>query len=334
MQKTTPAICFIGSGTMARRHSATLKKLYPHINLFYADIDPEQSRRMNDDLKGKGSYASCEEALQSGDFQIAFITTPHAWHAELAVMAAKNGKDIIIEKPVARNGKELNSILKAVTKYGVRCAVSENYFFKPFLKPLKKYISAGLIGDVLFVELNKVNRDSIQGWRTDPVLMGGGALLEGGVHWVNLLVSLVGADPVDVIAFKPEVSYETNIPVEDSLMVTARFSNGVTGKLLHSWRIPNSLKGMAHSKIYGTEGVITFESNGLFISVSGKKRRLCVPNPLDFLGFKAMHRSFIQNYMDGKPWEPSLERITMEFGLVEAAYRSLKTKKLESIKTV
>jgi len=331
MQKNLPGVCFFGCGEIAARHAKILKKIYPEIKISFASRDKDKSESYRSKFKGSMSFGSYIDALESSDLDIAFITTPHAYHSEIAVLAADNNKHLIIEKPITRNRSELDSIVKAVKKNSVRCTVAENYMYKPFLKNIREYISSGIIGDVLFIELNKTNRDSISGWRTDPELMGGGALLEGGIHWVNLLVSLAGSVPSEVIALKPDIVYDTNVPFEDSISVNVKFENGVAAKLLHSWRIPNPLKGMAHSKIYGTEGVITFESNGLYVSARGKKRKFSVTNPLDFLGFNSMHKTLISNYIDNKPWEPSLERITYELDLVEAAYRSLKTKRLEKI---
>ncbi|MCP4138057.1 MAG: Gfo/Idh/MocA family oxidoreductase [bacterium] len=331
MTRELPKICFFGCGDIAGRHAKILKGLYSKIELSFASRDQQKSDEYRQKYKGVNSFGSYAEAAASDTYDIAFITTPHAYHWEIAVEAANNKKDIIIEKPITRNSTELKKILTAVGKNGVRCTVAENYMYKPFIRKVRDYISRGHIGDPLFIEVNKTNRDTTTGWRTDAELMGGGALLEGGVHWVNLLVSLAGSDPEGVIAFKPAVEYDTTVPFEDTLTMQVQFSNGSWGKLLHSWRIPNSLKGIGKSKIYGTEGVISFESNGLFVSCKGKKRGFYITNLFDFLGFKAMHRSLVENYIADKPWDFTTERIAMELKLIESAYKSLKTKKIEKI---
>jgi predicted dehydrogenase len=71
-----------------------------------------------------------EHIFDSEKVDIVFITTPHAFHEEIAVAAAKAGKHIIIEKPIARNLHEIKRIATAVSKYKVRCTVAENYMFK------------------------------------------------------------------------------------------------------------------------------------------------------------------------------------------------------------
>ncbi len=331
MKNKLPGICFIGCGRIAAMHAGILRKLYPLIELSFASRDASRSAQYAEKFKGINSFGNYEQALASGTFDIAFITTPTAFHTEIACLAANNGKDIIIEKPVARNLKELKIIEDAVKKYKVRCVVAENYYYKPIIKKIRDVIEKGYIGDLLLIEVNKTNRDKITGWREDMEMMGGGALLEGGVHWLNFLTSLAGSSPTEVIALKPEINYITNIPFEDSILVAIRYENGLIAKLLHSWRIINPLKGISLSKIYGTEGIITFESNGLFFALHGKKKRLKFSNPFDFLGFRAMHRSFIENYINDTPWQPSLDRIKKELTIVEMAYKSLKSKKIESL---
>ena len=333
MKRELPGICFIGCGKIVEKHSKILKTLFPEIKLSFASRDSSKAAEYKMKFKGLRSFGSYEEALISDSYNIAFITTPHAFHSGLAVLAADNKKDIIIEKPAARNIGELQKIIKAVQKNNVRCAVAENYYYKPAVKIISNHINNGMIGSPLFIELNKTNSDPVSGWRTDAEMMGGGALLEGGVHWINALVSIAGADPVEVIALTPDVKYETNIPFEDSILLCVKFANGVVGKLLHSWKIPNPLKGIGISKVYGTDGIITFESNGLYVSLRGKKNKISFINPLYFLGFKAMHKEFIEAYMHGIEWRPSLSRIETELKLIEAAYKSLKTNRFEIVKS-
>lgn len=331
MTSQLPRICFWGCGEMAVRHTRTLRGLFPKIQLLYASRDLAKARRLASKFNGAGAFGGYAEAAGSDMFDISFLTTPHALHSELAILSAEHRKDLIIEKPVTRTLEELTAIQKAVSENGVRCTVAENYFFKPIIKTIRAFIDDGLVGEVLFLELSKTNRENKSGWRTDGVMMGGGALLEGGVHWLNALTSLAGGTPTEVIAAKPGAEYATQVPLEDSLLLVVKFSNGVVARLLHSWRIPNRFFGMGLSKIYGTEGVITLESNGLFCSVYGKRKKKKVINPREFLGFKAMHRSFIADWVSGRTWEPTLERIREDMKVVWAAYRSLETNRFEKI---
>jgi len=331
--KPVPAICFLGCGTMAERHARNLKKMYPSMKISFASRDISRAQEYVQRLKGHRAYGSYEEPLSDPGIDIVFIVTPHAYHSELAVAAANAKKDIIVEKPVTRTMEELAAIVKAVGKNNVRFTVAENYHYKPAMRQIREFIDQGYIGKPLVVELTKINHDRVSGWRTDPDMMGGGALLEGGVHWINALRTLAGHPCERVMAAMPVEDYDMSAPFEDTIMVVGQYGP-VVGRLLHSWRIPNRLKGVSISKIYGTEGVITFESNGLFALLNGKKKRIRFFNPFSFLGFKSMLLSLVEDYRSGRPWEPSLERIQEEFATIHGAYRSLETHAMENIKSV
>jgi predicted dehydrogenase len=331
MESQLPRICFFGCGEIAARHARTLKKLFPKIPLFFASRESSKAQDMAAKLGGSGAFGEYAQAAQSDAFDISFLATPHAYHAELAVFSANHGKDLIIEKPATRTSDEFSAIQRAVEENGVRCTVAENYYFKPVIRAIRCYIEEGMIGTVLFLELTKTDRQEKTGWRTDETLMGGGALLEGGVHWLNALTSMSGGHPKEVIAAKPEIEYSSNIPFEDSLLLVAKYSNGVVGRLLHSWRIPNRFFGMGLSKIFGTDGVITFESNGLWCSLYGKKKKKRLMDPREFLGFRPMHRAFVRDWIEGRPWEPSMDRIGEDLRMVWAAYRSLESDRFERV---
>src|SRR5260370_1743081 len=168
-------------------------------------------------------------------------------------MAARHGKAGWREKPVTRTFGELAAIETAVRQTGVVAMVAENYHFKPVVGVLRAHLEAGDIGQPLFVELNRGARRRVSGWRADGELMGGGALLEGGVHWVNYLCRL-GGTVREVCAARPEVDRPLVAPFEDGLELLVRFQGGAVGKLLHAWSVTNRLAGLGLSKIYGTEG--------------------------------------------------------------------------------
>ena len=330
MIKKLPHICFIGCGWIAANHAKILRSLYPKINLSFASEYIKDAQKYCKKYKGVSAFSTYEEAVNSKDIDIIFITTPHAYHSEIAIAAANAGKDIIIEKPVTRSTAELKKVLSAVKKNKVRCTVAENYMYKPIIKKILKVINDGLIGKVLMIKVNRTHKNDVTGWRTDKVLMGGGAMLEGGVHWINFLNTLAQSQPNEVLAVKPNIQYSTNVPFEDTLSLNVKYQNGICADLLYSWSIPNPFKGLSYSKIYGTEGIINFESNGLYFSVYGKKCKKFF-NFSDFLGFKAMNKAFVEDYINDRPWLPNMDRIAMELQMVEKAYLSIKSKKFETI---
>lgn len=324
-------LCIVGCGSVARLHSRVARTLRSRVTLSYASRSLTKAREYNKKFGGDGAFGSYEEACQSPRVDAVFLCTPHALHVEHVGLAARGQKAVLIEKPVARTLAELSQIETAVAEAGVSAMVAENYFFKPLVRVLRDHIRRGDIGSPLFVELNRANRSQVTGWRADAEMMGGGALLEGGVHWVNLLLE-IGGDVDQVIAAKPTKPYDMVAPFEDSLELIVKFADGAVGKMLHSWNLTNRIAGLGMSKILGTDGNIHFESNGIFAAVLGKRKRLRFPGFLDIMGYRAMLRHFLDCVREQQQPAMSLAVARRDMEVIDAAYRSLDTSRFESVK--
>jgi len=110
--------------------------------------------------------------------------------------------------------------------------------------------------------------------------------------------------------------------VERSMMVGFEYAEGAVGMLSYSWEIPATAKGLRLSKIYGRAGTVTFETNGLWVLLHGKKTRLHVPGLRDLAGYRAMFDDFVRAWKDGREAELTLARARRDLELVEAAYRT------------
>lgn len=326
----TPHVCILGCGSIARLHARIAGTLRSHLTVSFASRDRSKAETFRRRYNGVAAFDGYEAACASPDVDAVFICTPHAHHVEHAALAAGHGKPMLIEKPVTRTLEELAEIERTTAAAGVSCMVAENYFFKPLVGVLREHLQLGDIGEPVFLELNKTGMSRNTGWRTDAEMMGGGALLEGGCHWVNLLLEIGGA-PTAVLAAKPEVDYPPAAPFEDNLEVLVRFASGAVGKLLHSWRTHNRIAGLSASRLYGTEGNITFESNGLWALVLGKRKRLRVPGLLDIMGYRDMLRGFADCVRESTPPPLPLSTIRRDMELIFGAYRSLETGRWEEL---
>jgi predicted dehydrogenase len=258
------------------------------------------------------------------------ICTPTAQHALQAELAASAGKAVIIEKPAARSVAELDRVRAIVRERGGLGAVAENYRFKPLLAALRFHIGRGDIGTPQFLELSRAGSNKTGGWRADAEIMGGGALLEGGVHWVHLLCEL-GGMPRQVVAVRPATGAASVAPFEDGLDLLVSFTDGPAGRLFHSWNTRSRIFGLGLSRILGTEGNIHFESNGIFALVLGRRTRVRIPGLLDIMGYKGMWRHLLECLTTGRECAISLDVARRDLAVVEAAYRSLETGRFETV---
>ncbi|UCG88746.1 MAG: Gfo/Idh/MocA family oxidoreductase [Gemmatimonadota bacterium] len=324
-------LCILGCGSVARLHSRIARTLRSRVNLLYASRSREKAEEYNKKFRGVGAFGSYEEACSDPRVDAVFVCTPHACHVEHVRLAAGGNKAVLVEKPVARNMEEFAAIERAVADAGVISMVAENYFFKPLAAVIRHHIERGDVGRPTFLELNRAAGKKMSGWRADAEMMGGGALLEGGVHWVNLLAS-IGGKVTEVAAARPRESHDLVAPFEDSIELLVKFENGSVGKLLHSWNSVNRIGGLGMSKIYGTDGNIFFESNGIFVLVLGRRKRLRFPGFIDIMGYRAMLRHFVECVREDKPASMSLAVARHDMQIVFAAYRSLESGAFEAVR--
>jgi UDP-N-acetylglucosamine 3-dehydrogenase len=323
-------ICILGCGAVARLHSRVARSLGGAVRLSFASRDAVRAEQYRQQYGGRYAFGSYEEACAHPDIEAVLICTPPGLHVEHAELAARSGKGILIEKPAARSVAELDLIRAAVRTHGVVAAVAENYRFKPLLRVLRSVIDRGDIGTPQFIEISRAGRNKTGGWRADADMMGGGALLEGGVHWIHLLCEL-GGTPRQVVAARPTPASAPVAPVEDSLDLLVSFDGGPVGRLFHSWNTTTHVFGLGMSRILGTDGNIHFESNGVFAAVLGRRHRVRLPGFRDLMGYRGMWRHLVTCLSEGREPEISLDVARRDLAVVEAAYRSLETAKFELV---
>ena len=310
-------LAFLGCGAVARAHAKRLGRHRRDVQVAFASRDRARAAAFGRDLGGP-TYASYDEAIDSPAVDAVAITTPPSLHKELALRALAAGKHVVIEKPPVATAAELDEIAEAATRAGKRAFVAENYFYKPSLRRVRSLIEAGAIGDVLFVHTNAIKRQETSGWRDDRALALGGALFEGGIHWVDFMANL-GLTVRGVRGYRAG-----NAAGPDrSMMVAFEYAEGAAGMLSYSWEVPSTARGLRLSKIYGRAGTITFESNGLWTFCHGRKLRFYV-GLRDLAGYRAMWADFVAAWKEDRDAAMTLAHARRDLALLEQAYSTAK----------
>jgi UDP-N-acetylglucosamine 3-dehydrogenase len=312
-------IALLGTGGVTRRHARTLASLGGEAICFIASRERWRAEALNMRIGGGGAFGSYEDAIADERIDAVLVATPPAHHLELALAAAGAGKHVIVEKPPFLHASDFDAVEAVAERAGVRVLVAENYRYKPLLRMLRSVVASGEIGDVRYVKVNALKHQRVTGWRTDPALAGGGALFEGGIHWVHLMDNL-GLTVASVQAYRPG---QPEGP-ERSMLVVVQYEEGGVGTLHHSWDTPGLLRGLRLSRLHGTHGSVAFESNGIAAVVNGTRgRRVVVPGLRDISGYRAMFVDFIASLRSGREPLMTLARARRDLELVESAYRSL-----------
>lgn len=311
-------IAFLGCGFATKIHSKTLRSL-DNVRRYYASRDESKAKLYNEKFKGYGYFGNYDIAINSSAIDVVLIATPPSTHLGLALKALKAGKHVIVEKPPFLKSADFDIIEKAYLESNCQLMVAENYFYKPLVISLRQIILNNEIGDVLFAHVNALKLQKTGNWRDHPDLSGYGALFEGGIHWVNFMGN-IGLKIRSAKGFQPAPKGN----VEKSMMVGFDYEQGAVGVLYYSWEVPSIFKGLRISRIYGREGSITFESNGLFIFVKGRRKRLIFPGIKDISGYHNMFIDFFRALRSGNEPEYNLVLARKDIKLIEAAYESAK----------
>lgn len=216
--------------------------------------DPQRAQRFAEKFGAERAYTSYEEMLRNPDVTVVAIHTPNAQHAEQAIAAARAGKHVFCDKPMATNVADAERMVRECEKAGVRLGINFHNRFMPCFHEIRRVIRSGEIGDVHLVQLEASpgarSGGRLATWRIDPALAGLGTTYSIGVHVYDILRYLLAAE-VEMVASlfdKPRgVMEEMNLSL-------FRFSNGVLAQLSVHENSP-----LPHNDIviYGSRGRIT-----------------------------------------------------------------------------
>lgn len=175
------------------------------------------------------TYDSFDSIRDNKEVDIVYIVLPNAMHAEYSIRAAKAGKHVICDKPMAMNKKECLDIMEAVDQAGVRFSMGYRLHFDPFHKEMMRLGQQEVLGRLKHLELrNSMDIGDSSPWRLDKELAGGGPLFNNGVYCVQAAIYITGQFPIAVEAeFAPITDPERFNEVEEGILWTLFFDNDI-----------------------------------------------------------------------------------------------------------
>jgi predicted dehydrogenase len=315
-------VAFLGCGFITRVHSGHLRALGGDVVPSYASRDRERASDYCRRYRGAASYGDYLEAIADPAVDAVVIAVPPRFHLDLALHALRAGKHVLVEKPAFLRMADYQAVREARDEAGRVVLVGENDHYKPLAVRLRRLLAERAIGELVFAHFVTIARrlKTAGDWRNDEAMAGGDAFFEEGIHWLHIAGSL-GPKIVDVRGYRPSISREGPDRRVKSMMVAFRYDNDAVGSLYYSREIPSLFRGLRSSKLFGRRGVITFESNGLFVFVRGEGwPRLIFPGFRDIRGYQAMYRDFVTSARSGRQPEMSLERAMEDQRLMEEIY--------------
>ena len=320
-------VAMIGGGFMGKAHAVA----YAAMPMFFwpapmipvrkvvVDINPDAAENARQRFGFEEASSDWRAVVARPDIDLVDIVTPNDSHAEIAIAAAKAGKHIICEKPLARTVVESKSMLDAVNAAGVIHMVAFNYRRTPAVALAHKFITEGRIGKIVnfrgtYLQDWSADPDSPLSWRFSKKVAGSGAVGDIGTHVVDMARFLVGdinsvnamthtyvkARPlqsggVDKLgaADKNASGPRGEVDVDDEMLTMLRFANGAVGSI------------EATRNAYGRNNFLTFVIHGDRGSIVFNYERrdelqvMFADDPAEVRGFRTIYTGPAHPYGDG-----------------------------------
>jgi predicted dehydrogenase len=187
----------------------------------------EWKKKYNIPDKNIYNYSNFDEIANNKDIDIVYVVLPNSMHHEYVLRAAKAGKHVMCEKPMAVSVKEAEEMIAACKKANVQLGIGYRLHFEPFNLEAKRLGQQKVYGDVRFLQTNfGFSIGDPTQWRLKNELAGGGPLMDVGIYCVQASRYVTGEEPLWVTAqFGPVTDKERFGTVEESISWQMQFPN-------------------------------------------------------------------------------------------------------------
>jgi UDP-N-acetyl-2-amino-2-deoxyglucuronate dehydrogenase len=259
-----PKFALVGAGVIGKHHGMVMTQLADQLELVaVADVDLPRAEALAAERGGR-AYASLADALANEDVDVVTVATPTGLHGIVAIEALKAGKHVVIEKPAEVTVEKTDEIIAAQREAGRLVSVISQHRFDPATEVLLESIEQGRLGrltsGVAAIDWWRSQDYYDSGdWRGTWELDGGGAMMNQGVHTVDLLIAAMGR-PVEVFAYTGAVAHE-RIETEDVAAVVVRFESGALGVIHATTAAYPGLSARVH--VHGDRGSVVIDNDQL-----------------------------------------------------------------------
>ena len=250
----------IGAGGIADRRTIPGMMLANNAELIAVmEINMELAEKSRAKWGCKRAYDSEAALLADPEIDAVYIASPVVLHAKQAMMAADAGKHILIEKPLAMTSEEGQKVVDYCESKGVKIAAGLMMRFGAYVMAMKQAIADGKIGRPVsgFSQFTCWYPDMPGNWRQSKKNGGGGALMDMGVHCIDLMQYVTGSKVKQVAAFHDTLTF--HYEVEDTSTVLMRLENGCECVVQSNFNIPDEASKW-RLEFFGDQGHLVGEN--------------------------------------------------------------------------
>jgi predicted dehydrogenase len=270
----------VGLGRVSRGHARALQNTKDAKLVAACDIDPARLERFTSENNCAGE-PTLDKLLARKDVDIVLVALPHGLHEEAVLAAARAGKHIMVEKPMAMDVGACDRMIAAAKDYGVELFIAHTERFISATRVGKQILDSGEVGTPVFatdVWYQPFRRPTRQPWMLDRS-RGGGFLQMAGSHMIDRLVYLLGS-PVRSVRASVKTAYHPDIKCDDAVLAYLELENGTPCTLATvSYKDTPNAGVEAHGvEILCTDGMVKIEQRRrVYVSRDGKYEEVSVP---------------------------------------------------------
>ncbi len=261
----------VGTGVIASHHIKALQQIDEVDIITICDINEQQAKKYGEEFNLTWT-TDYDEMLANPNIDVVDVVVPSGLHAELGIKAANAGKNVVVEKPIDITLQKADALINTCKTNNVTLGIISQLRFYDSMLKVYDIINSGKMGKIIqgdayikWYRSEEYYRSG--GWRGTKSMDGGGAFMNQGIHYVDLLLSIMGN--VKNVIGKVKTAARA-IEVEDIGMAMVEFESGAYGVLQASTAMYPGLP--ARFEIHGTKGTIIYEGESIkFVHFEGEE---------------------------------------------------------------
>ena len=277
------------------------------------------------------NYDNFDEMMDNPEIDVVYVVLPNSMHMEFALRAARMGKHVYMEKPMATSSEECRKMIAACEEAGVKLGMAYRLQFEPHHLEVMRFAREEVFGKVQHVEAGfGIELKDADQWRLKKNL-GGGALLDLGVYVIQAARYIFGEEPVSVSAIESKTDQKMFEEVDETITWMMKFPSGGTASLLSSY----NLSGYNRLTVFAEEG--RFGLDPCF-GFGGQEGWTSNPEiPLKFPEtdqFEVQMDLFSKAVIEKQEWKVDGEEGLKDHLVMEAVFRSITSGRIETVAKV
>ena len=340
-------LCILGGGFIGRFYAESLigRRGKDEVKVIYARRE-ETAVRFAKDYNVPHFFTDMEAAIAHPETEMVIIALPNYVHEEAVHLCVKHKKAVLCTKPLGRTAEEALRMTQACEEAGIFAGYLEDLCYTPKFSKSLSSVKAGAIGRVLWAKSRETHPGPHSDWFWDMEKAGGGAIVDMGCHCIEISRNFIGKDilPIEVMCWAD--TQVKPIDAEDHAIGLVKYENGAIGQFEVSWTFRGGMD--LRDEVMGTEGTIWVNSwlrTGFEMFTSGNTDgylvekaesssgwQFPVGDETHELGYTSMFIDMFEAYEKGtQPQETFYDGYVVN-AIIDAAYKSAKTKIWEPVK--